>query len=407
MADDFYTSAVILGGGKGERFNSQGFGGGRFNSQGFGGGEDRLPKQFLPLGSGTVLSSAIGAFAAVDGINEIVVVLPAGGNFGEYAEKNFSNLHKNIKWVGGGQKRSDSARLGFLATDPKAQVILIHDGARPLVSPRDVDKVRLSARRYGAAILATPLRDTLKVAGDDGNVKNTLDRGNLWQAQTPQGFGRAVLEKAFGSAGEGVFTDDASMVEALGTSVKLVEGGSVNFKITTASDMFLAQKIVSPAVPNLRVGQGWDFHRFSPDRPLMLGGVYLPGEMGLAGHSDADVLAHALVDAVLGAGGLGDIGCHFPPGEPAWKGASGHELISLSVKLLAEKGFFLMNADLTLIGEKPRISDYRGEMIGALSKASGLAIDQINLKGKTTEGLGFIGRGEGLAAAAVVLAIGG
>ncbi|MDR2387019.1 MAG: 2-C-methyl-D-erythritol 4-phosphate cytidylyltransferase, partial [Deltaproteobacteria bacterium] len=306
MADDFFTSAVILGGGKGERFSA---------------GPGDLPKQFLALGSQTVLGASIGAFAALPKINEIVVVIPA--DYGDYAAQNLAHFHKNLKFVEGGQKRSDSARLGFLATSPKAQVILIHDGARPLVNPLDIERVRLSAHKYGAAVLGLPLRDTLKVANQDLSIEKTLDRKTLWQAQTPQGFRRHLLEKAYALAEQGAFTDDSSMVEALGHRVKLVEGSPENFKITTASDLAMAQKMLNsdrPNYPNFRVGQGWDFHRFTPDRPLMLGCLLIPGEMGLEGHSDADVLAHAFVDAILGAGSLGDIGQLFPPDQPTWKG---------------------------------------------------------------------------------------
>ncbi|MDR2368775.1 MAG: 2-C-methyl-D-erythritol 4-phosphate cytidylyltransferase [Deltaproteobacteria bacterium] len=393
MPDGFFTSAVIVAAGKGLRFD---------------GGAGEPPKQFWALGGGTVLSECVSAFCRCPGVDEVVVVGPGDGDFDAPRFKAMAGLPGGVKAVGGGPRRVDSARLGFLAISPGAQVVLVHDAARPLVRPGDIGRVREAARLHGAAILAIPVSDTLKLAGPDGDVAKTVPRDRLWRAQTPQGFSREVLGRAFSLAdGEG-FTDEASMVEAMGVKVRLVLGSQDNLKITDRADLEMARAINEASsgdrAPGLRVGQGWDFHAFCPGRPLWLGCVLVPGETGLSGHSDADVLAHAFIDALLGAAGLGDIGSHFPPGDPRWLGAPGSGLIARAMDLFSRRGYRLVNADLTVIGERPRVSDYREAMIEALAGAAGVPTDLFNLKGKTTEGLGFIGRGEGLAATAVVLA---
>jgi 2-C-methyl-D-erythritol 4-phosphate cytidylyltransferase/2-C-methyl-D-erythritol 2,4-cyclodiphosphate synthase len=270
------------------------------------------------------------------------------------------------------------------------------------VGQHEIDRVRLAAYEHGAAILAVPVSDTIKRSDPEGNVLETVDRKDLWQAQTPQGFRREILLRAFEEAGDAPATDEASLVEALGVKVRLLAGSADNIKITRPADLAMAGSLAGLS-GSWRVGQGWDFHRHCPDRPLWLGCVPIPGEPGLKGHSDADVLAHAFIDALLGAAGLGDIGLHFPPEGDLWKGASGSELIARTMELTRNGNWRLVNADLTLIGERPRISRYRDPMTEAMSRAAGVPAGLISLKGKTTEGMGFIGRGEGLAASAVVL----
>jgi 2-C-methyl-D-erythritol 2,4-cyclodiphosphate synthase len=258
------------------------------------------------------------------------------------------------------------------------------------------------AYEYGAAILAVPVSDTLKLSDPNGYICKTIDRTGLWRAQTPQGFRRDILFKAVEEGRNLDVTDEASLVEALGLKVKLVEGRLDNLKITSQADLQMARNLLGLSV-SLRVGQGWDFHSLCPERPLWLGCVLVPGEAGLMGNSDADVLAHAFIDAILGAAGLGDIGLHFPPGDHLWQGVSGAKLIARTMELVKKQKARLINADLTLIGERPRISNYRDQMIQALARAATVEDSRISLKGKTTEGMGFVGRGEGLAATAVVL----
>jgi 2-C-methyl-D-erythritol 4-phosphate cytidylyltransferase/2-C-methyl-D-erythritol 2,4-cyclodiphosphate synthase len=336
-------------------------------------------------------------FAQHPDIDEVILVVPGDlrGLFEELFEPFLGSI---LKITSGGLKRTDSTKAGLTIANPKAEVILVHDGVRPLVSPHHITLVIEGAIEEGAAILAVPVRDTLKKADDLGFISQTVDRHNLWQAQTPQGFRREILEKAMALRNQA--TDEASLVEALGIKVKLVAGDMGNIKITEPSDLVLAARLLGGG---LRVGQGWDFHAFAPARPLFLGCIFIEDEMGLEGHSDADVLAHALVDALLGAASLGDIGLYFPSSEARWKGASGAKLLELAYKAVKEAGYTLVNADLTLIGQKPKISQYRQQMIEAMALAIGQSPLNFNLKGKTTEGLGFLGRGEGLAAQATVL----
>jgi 2-C-methyl-D-erythritol 4-phosphate cytidylyltransferase/2-C-methyl-D-erythritol 2,4-cyclodiphosphate synthase len=399
MADSLFISAIILAAGKGLRFGT---------------GPGLQAKQFWPLGEGTVLSTAVVPFAESANVDEIVVVLPQDAPDAAL-DTGVLGLPSTVKLVRGGPRRVDSSRLGLAAASSLANLIVIHDAARPLVRSDDLASLLLAAYRHGAALLAVPVNDTLKRADEELFVSRTIDRSVLWRAQTPQGFRREVLERAFAQAGDKDFTDEASMAEALGQKVKLVEGSPDNLKITTQRDLEVARALtqargqrtetrVADRSEDFRLGQGWDFHRFDPERPLWLGCLHFADQSGLAGHSDADVLAHALIDALLGAAGLGDIGEHFPPGDPRWAGASGADLLAKTMTLFGETGLKLVNADLTLIGERPRIAPYRRDMASAMSAAVGVAPNLINVKGKTTESMGAIGRGEGLAASAAVLA---
>ncbi|MDR1111158.1 MAG: 2-C-methyl-D-erythritol 4-phosphate cytidylyltransferase [Deltaproteobacteria bacterium] len=380
---DVFASAVIVAAGRGLRY---------------GHGQGDRPKQLMPLGRGTVLARTVAAFRACPWVGETIVVAPPemADVFGGLA-----GLPGEVRIVPGGPDRCDSARLGLEAASPEAAVVLVHDGVRPLVAPDQILRVAEAALQDGAAILAVPVRDTLKLSDGQGNVARTIDRANLWQAQTPQGLRADVVRLVLDGPWAPGVTDESGLAEALGLKVRLVEGSPSNLKITGPEDMAMARTLMGPG--GLRVGQGWDFHRISPGRPLWLGCVHFPGEPGLAGHSDADVLAHALIDALLGAAGLGDIGLHFPPHDGRWEGATGARLLSLTMGLVESGNFVLENADLTLIGERPRLAGRRQAMAAAMAEALGVPEGLLNLKGKTTEGLGFIGRREGLAAAATVL----
>jgi 2-C-methyl-D-erythritol 4-phosphate cytidylyltransferase/2-C-methyl-D-erythritol 2,4-cyclodiphosphate synthase len=355
------------------------------------------PKQLRLLGGKPLLARSVETFAAHPMVDEVILVVP-----GDLEELFKQFIGPKVRLTKGGDKRVDSTMAGLAAVSHQAEVIVVHDGVRPLVTSEQIESVVKAAFKEGAAILAVPVRDTLKKADPQGFISGTVDRQDLWQAQTPQGFSRKVLEQAMAQAKVVEATDEASLVESMGVKVKLVTGRPDNIKITEPVDLAIAERLLSSA-QGLRVGQGWDFHRFDPLRPLFLGCVFIEGQPGLAGHSDADVLAHALVDAVLGASALGDIGTLFPPTEEAWKGAPGAKLLSLAYRAAQKKGFFLINADLTLIGEQPKIFQYRSAIIKALAKALGEPEKLFNIKGKTTEGLGFLGRGEGLAAQAMVL----
>ncbi len=384
------TSAIIVAGGTGSRF----------------GGE--RPKQLAPLAGLPILTHTLKAFS-LNIISEIILVLPSAWREAILKEAVYPFDLGDIKVVEAGETRSESTKNGLLAaTNP---LVLIHDGVRPLVERGTIEAVAQRAWECGAALAATPVYDTLKKAEpgqerqDSWQVVSTVDRRNLWQAQTPQGFRRDLLLRALDSAKEA--TDDIALVEALGYKAVIVPGSPTNLKITTFQDLLMAEALFPSEAKeplfNLRIGHGYDLHRLVAGRDLWLGGVKIPFELGLLGHSDADVLAHALIDALYGAAALGDIGMHFPDSDPAWKGAPGLTLLAAAMAEVRAAGFELINADLTLIGERPKIGPYRAGIISNIAKTLEISPQMINLKATTTEGLDATGKGLALAAQAVVL----
>jgi len=371
-------SAVVVAGGEGRRF-----GGGR-------------PKQLAALAGRPVLAHTLAAFEQSPAA-EIILVLP--GDWLEEIEREAVRPFGfcKVRPVPGGATRADSTRLGFAAST--GDLVLIHDGVRPLVTPDLIMAVARAAAAHGAALAAVPVRDTLKAVAE-GLVRRTLDREGLWQAQTPQGFRREILARALAGGADQAptaeVTDDAALLEPLGLTAAVVPGSARNLKITTPEDLTLAEAYL--AAGPFRTGHGYDLHRLVPGRPLWLGGLEIPFEAGLLGHSDADVLAHALADALLGAAALGDIGGHFSDQDPKWAGLSGARLLAETMGKVRAAGWELVNADLTLIGEKPKIAPYREAMTTALAEALGGSPGQLNLKATTTEGLESTGRGEALAA---------
>lgn len=310
----------------------------------------------------------------------------------------------NIRIVAGGRRRQDSVRAGLAALDEGIDIVLVHDGARPLVTSAIIARCLEAVLRDGAAIAAIPVKDTLKRAGDNGRVAGTIDRTLLWQAQTPQAASRELLERAYLLNGEDDVTDEASLLEKAGIPVTLVEGSEKNFKITRPEDLVLAEHIIrQSAVPVIRIGHGYDAHRFADNRKLVLGGVTIPHQHGLAGHSDADVLTHALCDAILGALGLGDIGKHFPDTDQKFSGIYSIDLLAEVVALAAGKGFALANADITVICQAPRLAPHLNGMKDILGRTCRVDPETINIKATTTEGMGFTGRKEGIGCHAVVL----
>ncbi|MDR1921524.1 MAG: 2-C-methyl-D-erythritol 4-phosphate cytidylyltransferase [Candidatus Adiutrix sp.] len=375
------VSAVIVAGGIGARF-----------------GADQ-PKQLFLLGGRPVLSRTISVFEKSACIDEIIVVVPADWREVITSKAVVPFNFSKLKIADGGETRTESTRRGFAASS--GEVVLVHDGVRPLVTGELIEKVAAAAARDGAALAAAPSSDTLKVVAD-GRVVKTLDRGLIWRAQTPQGFRRDVLAAALASAAAEGATDDAALAESLGRQVTVVESTESNIKITAREDLELAEARLQ-ATTSLRIGQGYDMHRLTPGRPLWLGCLNIPNDHGLMGHSDADVLAHALIDALLGAAGLDDIGRHFPDQDPRWAGASGAKLLSGTMAKVREAGFELVNCDVTLIGERPRIGPYRQAMAEAMASAMAVVPAAVNVKATTTEGLDAAGEGRGLAASAAAL----
>ena len=318
--------------------------------------------------------------------------------------------------VEGGADRQESVRRGILACGEAADIIAIHDGARPLVTREVIVRTIESAKAHGSGVAAVALKDTIKRVDENGCVVDTPRRDLLRAVQTPQTFDAALIRQAHerfanGNAGGLRATDDAMLAEWMGHTVRLTDGDVENIKLTTPEDMLLAEQVLlrrgeagkagSKEETTMRIGHGYDVHRLVEGRKLILCGVEIPHTMGLLGHSDADVAVHALMDALLGAAALGDIGRHFPDTDPQYKGADSMKLLDHVVDLLGEKGYAVGNVDVTIIAQRPKIKDYIETMRTNLAQRLHVEIDCVNVKATTTEKLGFEGRGEGISAQAV------
>ena len=383
------AAAIIAAGGSGSRM---------------GGG---LPKQFMTLNGTPILALTVGRFLRVPSLRTVVVAVPA-----EHREaatdllRNFlpaGDQHRLVL-VNGGNTRQESVRAGLQAIPPGTATVLVHDGARPFVTAEIIEHCLRATEQGGAAIAAIRVRDTLKQASEDHLVRATIDRSDLWQAQTPQGARVELLRRAYSLADKDGFqgTDEASLLEHAGIPVAIVEGSERNFKITRPDDLALAAGLMQEK-QMLKIGHGFDAHRLVPGRPLILGGVHVPSALGLDGHSDADTLTHAFIDALLGAMGEGDIGRHFPDSDPRYKNISSLCLLADIVGLLKKKNLGLGNADITVICQRPKLAPHIETMREKLALACGVSPAALNIKATTTEQMGYTGRGEGIAAHAVVL----
>ena len=354
-------------------------------------GFDKLSYR-LPDGR-TVLETSCALFAAHPAVDELVLV--AGGNRPQ-CEAIAAACPKPCTVVQGGATRADSVRSGLAAA--KGQLVAIHDAARPFASAEIITAALQAAAEYGAAAPAVPVKDTIKIADQDGKVVATPDRAMLYAVQTPQCFDRALYWQALEAvSGEkaSLVTDDCSLFELAGLPVTLTAGDYANLKITTKEDL---QK-----EKTMRIGHGYDVHRLVEDRKLILGGVEVPYEKGLLGHSDADVLLHAVMDAVLGAAALGDIGQHFPDTDPAYKGADSLALTREVAKIIAAHGYKVGNIDATILCQRPKLAPHIPAMRQNIADAFGLPLDAVSVKATTEEHLGFTGEGLGIAAHAVAL----
>jgi len=372
-----------------------------------------IPKQYLEIMGKPVLTRAVEAFVQNASTDEIYVVV--NEDYVETSRKEYRNS-KIKQIVSGGAERQDSVYAALSVLPADVDFVLVHDGARPFVTNAAIDALIESAVSHGAAVMAVPVKDTIKAAEDE-IFTNTLDRSRLYAIQTPQGFRRKLLITAYQKAFEENFygTDDAVLVEKMGEKVYLVKGDYNNIKITTKEDVAVGEAIVAAqsgqAIPvgqslpteELRTGTGFDVHRLVEGRKLILGGVELPFEKGLLGHSDADVLLHAIMDALLGAAALGDIGRHFSDKDESYRNISSLLLLKKVKELLEQNGCRIVNIDATVIAQRPKIAPYIQEMIRCVSETLGVEECRINIKGTTTETLGFCGREEGIAAQASVL----
>ena len=364
------------------------------------------PKQFLKLGGLPLLIHTLRAVARARTISGIIVVVPADHlAFTEDMLKEYP-VARVEKVVAGGRLRQDSVAAGLALVPEECDVVAVHDGARPLVSPQLIDACVGRARQTGAAMAAVAVHDTIKEVDEEGVIRRTVDRTRLWRAQTPQVVRLSLLRQAFAQAAAQGFvgTDEASFLEMTGHDMAIVEGSEQNIKVTQPADVALAESLLGGGGDKgvLRVGHGYDAHTLVAGRPLILGGVTIPYERGLLGHSDADVLTHALCDAILGALGLGDIGRHFPDSDPRLQGVSSLLLLEKVMDKAESLGYGLGNGDITVLAQAPKLAPYWPQMIANLARVCQVESSHINLKGTTTEKMGFVGRQEGIAAHAVV-----
>ena len=389
------TGVIVVGGGTGTRM----------------GGIDKV---FAPIGGRPLLLYSVDAFHACERVRCIVLVLSERNlqRGRELVEE--SRLAKVVAVVPGGARRQDSVRVGLDALlaapgPPDALTwVAVHDAARPFVDEAMLERGIEAAAATGAAVAAIPATDTIKAVDANRLVVDTPDRSRLWAVQTPQVFRPALLARAHGEI-TGDVTDDAAMVELAGGRVAVFDGSPDNIKITRPEDLAVAEAIASrrgsavagPAPAGARWGIGFDGHALGPGRPLRLGGVTIPFEMGLIGHSDGDVLLHAVADALLGAAGLGDLGRHFPSSGPAYAGIDSSVLLQRVLDMLQERGWGVEHVDATIIAQRPRLSPFQAEMTASIASLLGLDSASVNVKVTSTDRVGAIGKGEGIAAQAV------
>ena len=354
---------------------------------------DGLPKQFRRLGAKAVLAHAVDAIASHPRVDRVRVVIGPGQ---ESLARDALGGRDVGALIEGGRERSDSVAAGLAAIDDG--IVLVHDAARPFCPHGVVDRLLRALDEGDGAVPALAVADTL--AKGVGRIDAMVDRSKLVRVQTPQAFHVEDLRFALAEAGKRPATDESSVMVAAGLKVLMVEGDAMLDKLTTAGDwdratMMLAARMVS------RTGSGFDVHAFAGPGPIMMGGIEIAHDRGLAGHSDADVVLHAITDALLGAAGLGDIGEHFPPSDPQWKGAASSIFLAYAAKLIRETGGIIDFVDCTVIAEAPKVGPHRAAMRSNVAGILGLAEQQVSIKATTTEKLGFTGRGEGIAAQAV------
>ncbi len=379
--------AIILGGGSGSRMGL---------------GRNKV---LLPLAGEAVLCRSVRAMQGhVDGM--VVVLRPEDRKEAQHLLAE-SGLLAGVCFASGGHDRQASVWNGLCALPDSCTHVLVHDGARCMVDGDTIERVKTGTLAHGACTAAVPCVDTIKEADADECAAATPDRARLRVIQTPQGFETLLLREAHSAALRDGFrgTDDASLLERTGHAVYLAQGSRRNLKLTTPEDMMMAEALLAnqPSLPCLRVGQGYDVHRLTEGRDLVLCGVTVPHSMGLLGHSDADVALHALMDAMLGAMALGDIGRHFPDTDEKYRGISSMLLLGHVTALLAQHRARVTNADITIVAQKPKLLPYIPQMRSNVAQALGLPIERVNVKATTTERLGFEGEQLGISAQAVVM----
>ncbi len=371
-------AALIMAAGSGERF----------------GGD--TPKQYRLLAGKPVLRHTVETFLAHPAVDRVRVVIDAAHRDRCLAALDGLDLDEPVE---GGPSRQASVRNGLEALSGAApDFVLVQDGVRPLTDAGTIGRVRRALDASPAAIAAVPVVDTLKRERQGISI-GTVDRAGLWRAQTPQGFAYATILKAHRDAAEGEITDDAAVAERIGLPVALVPGSEDNLKVTTEEDLSRAEALIAARTGEVRVGNGFDVHAFGPGDHVTLCGIVIPHERGLVAHSDGDVGLHAITDAILGALGAGDIGQHFPPSDPRWKGQDSGAFLRHAAAMAADASGRIAHVDVTLICERPKIGPHRDAMKARIGDILGPGV-AVSVKATTSEGLGFTGRGEGIAAQA-------
>ncbi|QYM74351.1 bifunctional 2-C-methyl-D-erythritol 4-phosphate cytidylyltransferase/2-C-methyl-D-erythritol 2,4-cyclodiphosphate synthase [Pseudochrobactrum sp. Wa41.01b-1] len=391
------TAAVIVAAGRGERAGQ--------STEG--------PKQYRRIGGQAVLAHTLRTFLACEQISPVVVVIHSDDHDLYHAALQRADIDATrIRLVTGGPTRQESTRLGLLALcDDAPDYVMIHDGVRPFITEGLLKRIMIALHPQTGVLPALAVSDTLKQAGGDALVTKTVPRAGLFAAQTPQSFPFAPILDAHNAAfalGRTDFTDDAAIAEWQSIPVRVVEGSADNTKITWAKDIEMADQRLRQdmvAFPDIRTGNGYDVHSFEAGDHVWLCGVKIPHTHKLNGHSDADVALHALTDALLATRGAGDIGTHFPPSDPQWKGAASRQFVEFAVKTVREAGGRIANADITLIAEEPKIGPHREAMTAELSDMLGVSADRVSVKATTNEKMGFVGRKEGIASIVTVSVI--
>lgn len=358
-----------------------------------------VPKQYQEVGGMSILRRSVLAFLNHPLIDNVqVVISPSHRELYDRATEGLALLPP----VHGGETRQDSVRLGLeaIAKNNKPDLVMIHDAARPLIDAATITAVRKALETNPAATAAKPLVDTLKRS--DGNlITGTIDRANLWQAHTPQSFHFDVILKAHQAAIGEKLTDDNAVAEKAGIPIILVPSNADNMKITNPDDLGRAARLLGQNFGDIRTGLGFDVHRLIPGDTIHLGGVAIPHDRTLEGHSDADVILHAVVDALLGTMSAGDIGTHFPPSDPQWKGADSALFVRHAVRMINERGGMIGHVDVTVMCEKPKLGPHREKIRARMAELLEVNQERVSLKATTTERLGFTGREEGIAAHAI------
>jgi 2-C-methyl-D-erythritol 4-phosphate cytidylyltransferase/2-C-methyl-D-erythritol 2,4-cyclodiphosphate synthase len=361
------------------------------------GGE--IPKQFRRIAGETLLERALSVFAEASDVTFVQpVIRPNDVDLVRRLTRGMNVLEP----VAGGATRQASVRAGLEAlVSCTPDIVLVHDAARPFASASLITRAIAAAEKTGAAIPALPVTDTVKRIDSTGTIEATLDRNSIRLVQTPQAFAFPALFDAHRRAlaqGRNDFTDDAALAEWAGIKVSVFAGEPGNIKFTTPEDFARAEAIQSAGLGDVRTGSGLDVHAFGPGDHVTLGGIRIPHVQALTGHSDADVALHALTDAILGALADGDIGAHFPPSDPQWRGASSDRFLTFAVERVRARGGRIAHLDLTIVCEAPRIGEHRDRMRANIANLAGIGIARVGVKATTSEKLGFTGRGEGIAA---------